>query len=69
MSRERRDRGTQPPHDRGGAPPGELDPARSKSVESVEQEIDEIVDALAARERARRRHGDTPRDEDDCPTP
>ncbi|MCD6059833.1 MAG: hypothetical protein K0R03_280 [Moraxellaceae bacterium] len=38
----------------GNGPPRELDPARSKSVEEVEREVDEIVAALAARERARR---------------
>lgn len=37
----------------GNGPPRELDPARSKSVEEVEREVDEIVAALAARERAR----------------
>ncbi|MCC2636840.1 MAG: hypothetical protein K0Q68_559 [Moraxellaceae bacterium] len=50
-----------PPHDSRNVPPRELDPARSKSVESVEQEVDDIVDALAARERERaRRRGDLP---------
>lgn len=37
------------------ATPRALDPARSKSVEAIEQEVDEIVESLKEREQARER--------------
>lgn len=55
MSNERKQGGAPQAKESPTGTPRELNPARSKSVETVEREVDEIVDALAARERERAR--------------